>query len=241
VWPHSITIGLDGTAVAVGTDAAEVIATLEPWRIDNIGEPTDYCLELHPSAPAAGKPRPLPGLYHGSTALLRSQDRARLTATLLRVLSSHARPAGDRQIRVALMPVSRDGAALLVPMASIRAVSDRWLQSQGIEATYTVSSLVDTDTAHVLIDPPLGSDEEPERLRFCGWWLPPQHQEATLSPGFALAAMMTLVIDVHAENAASTLRAVARLVERAHPVLAPSTPDAVKDSMIMALRSATSQ
>src|SRR5437879_660533 len=104
------------------------MAALEPWRIDHVGEPTDYCLELAPTAPDAGKPRPLPGLYHGSTALLRSSDTARLTTTLLRVLASHDRPAGAHQVRVALMPVIRDGVAMLVPRASMGAVPDRWLQ-----------------------------------------------------------------------------------------------------------------
>jgi hypothetical protein len=235
VWPHSITIGVGGKAIAIGTDSPEVMATLEPWRIDQVGEPTDYCLELSPAAPGAGRPRPLPGLYHGSTALLRSRDTDRLTTTLLRVLSSHARAPGDHQVRVALMPVLRDGVAMLLPRASVGAVPDRWLLAQGIDAIYTVSSLVDAENAQVLIDPPLGTAEEPGAFGFGGWWLPPRYWEGELSPGFAVAEVMTLVTDVSAVNAASTLRAVARLVERAHPVFAPSIAEGVKENLIQAL------
>jgi len=236
VWPHLITIGVGGRAIAIGTDSPEVMATLEPWRIDHVGEPTDYCLELSPAAPGAGQPRPLPGLYHGSTALARSRDTARLTTTLLRVLSSHARPAGDHQVRLALMPVVRGGVAILLPRASIGAVPDRWLLAQGIEAVYTVSSLVDTESALVLIDPPLGRDEEPRAVEFGGWWLPPRYRDSELSPGFAVAEGMTLVTDVTALNAASTLRAVARLVERAQPVFAPTIAEGVKENLIEALQ-----
>jgi len=236
VWPHLITIGVGDMAIAIGTDSPDVMATLEPWRIDYVGEPTDYCLELSPESPGPGRPRPLPGLYHGSTALLRSRDTTRLTTTLLRVLSSHARPAGDHQVRVALMPVIRGGVAMLLPRASIGAVPDRWLLAQGIEAIYTVSSLVDTDGAQVLIDPPLGSEEEPGAFEFGGWWLPPRHSDGALSPGFAVAEVMALATDVSALNAASTLRAVARLVERAHPVFAPTIGEGVKENLIEALQ-----
>jgi hypothetical protein len=236
VWPHLITIGVEGRAIAIGTDSAEVMAILEPWQIDDAGDPTDYCLELSPAATGAGQPRPLPGLYHGSTALLRSRDTTRLTTTLLRVLSSHARPADDHQVRVALMPVIWGGFAMLLPRATIGAVPDRWLLAQGIQAMHTVSSLVDTKSAQVLIDPPLGSDEEPSAFNFGGWWLPPRPSDGALSPGFAVAEVMTLVTDVNSLNAASTLRGVARLVERAHPVFAPTIGEGVKENLIEALQ-----
>jgi hypothetical protein len=236
VWPHLITIGVGDMAIAIGTDSPDVMATLEPWRIDHVGEPTDYCLELSPESPGPGRPRPLPGLYHGSTALLRSRDTGRLTTTLLRVVSSHARPAGEHHVRVALMPVIRGGVAMLLPRASIGAVPDRWLLAQGIEAVYTVSSLVDVERAQVLIDPPLGSDEEARAVEFGGWWLPPRYFDGELSPGFAVAEVMTLVSEVTALNAASTLRAVARLVERAHPAFAPTIGEGVKENLIEALQ-----
>lgn len=237
MWPHVITVGVGSKAIAIGTDSRELTATLEPWRIDQVGEPTDYCLERSPAAPDAGQPRRLPGLYHGSTALLRSRDTSRLTTTLLRLLSSHARPAGDHQVRVALMPVVRNGVAMLLPRASIGAVPDRWLLTQGIEAIYTVSTLVDAQSAQVLIDPPLGSDEEPSAFEFGGWWLPPRYSDGeALSPGFAVAEVMTLVTDVSALNAASTLQGVARLVERAHPVFAPTIGEGVKENLIEALQ-----
>ena len=236
MWPHSISVGVGGKAIVIGTDSSHAVATLEPWRIDHAGEPTDYCLELAPAASGTGQPRPLPGLYHGSTALLRSRDANRLTTTLLRVLSSYTRPAGHHRVRVALMPVIRGGVAMLLPRASIGAVPDRWLQAQGIEAIYTVSSLVDTESAQVLIDPPLGTDEEPGAFDFGGWWLPPRFWDGELSPGFAVAEVMTLVTDVNALNAGPTLRAIARLVERARPVFAPTIGEGVKENLIEALQ-----
>jgi hypothetical protein len=241
VWPHSITLGVGGKAISVGTDAPELIATLESWRIDDVGEPMDYCLELRPATPGRGKPRPVPGLYHGSTALLRSRNTARLTAAFWRVLASHARPAGDGQVRIGLMPVVRDGVALLAPPASIGAIPDRWMVAHGIEAVHTVSSLVDAGRSLVLIDPPLGSDEELAAATFGGWWLPPSHWDGALSPGFAVAEVMALVIDVTAANAASVLRAVATLVEGAHPTFAPRAVEAVKDSLVEALTEAASR
>ncbi len=240
MWPHSITLGLAGKAISIGTDAPELIGRLEKWRIDDVGEPTDYCLELHPTAPGGGKPRPLPGLYHGSVALLRSRDTARVTTALLRILGSHARPAGDGLVRVALIPVVRDGVAFLAPPASIGKVPDRWLVARGIEVLYTVSSLVDPGTARVLVDPPLGKDDE-RAAAFGGWWLPSQYWEGELSPGFAVAQVMTLVSDVTAANAASVLRGVATLVERAHPVFAPGTVNAIKEELASAFAEAASR
>jgi hypothetical protein len=236
VWPHSITVGVGGTAISIGTDSPDLVATLAPWRIDNVGEPTDYCLELAPEAPGAGRPRALPGLYHGSTALLRSRDTARVTATLLRVLASHDRPAGEHQVRVTLMPVVRDNVAILVPRATVAAVPDRWLQAQSIEAVHTVSSLVDAESGTVSIDPPLGAGEPPQAVSFGGWWLPPHFFEGDLSPGFAVAEVMTLVTGINDRNALSALRAVARLVERANPEFAPTVGDGVKENLLETLR-----
>ena len=48
--------------------------------------------------------------------------------------------------------------------------------------------------------------------------------------------VMTLVTDVSAQNAASTLRAVASLVERVHPAFAPTIGDGVKENLIEALQ-----
>ena len=133
MWPHQISVGVGGKAISIGTDASEVAAALDPWRILDVGGPTDYCLELDPPAPNDGKTRPLPGLYHGAMTMLRSRDPGRLTSALLRVLGAHDRPAGPGQVRIALMPVVLDGAALLAPPASIGSVPDRWIMAQGIE------------------------------------------------------------------------------------------------------------
>jgi hypothetical protein len=233
VWPHTISIGLNGRAISIGTDAHEVIARLEPWRIEDLGEPTDYCLELHPAEPGGGRPQPLPGLYHGSTALLRSRDNTRLTTAFLRVLASHGRPAAEGQVRVRLMPVVRNGAAILAPPASVAALPDRWLLAQGFDVVHTASSLIDARTATVLVDPPLGSDET-VAIPFDAWWLPPRHSEEPLSPGFAVAEVMTLVENVTPASAGSTLRAVASLVERAHPTFTPAGIDPLKEALVTA-------
>jgi hypothetical protein len=229
VWPHSISIGVGGKAISIDTDDADIAAALEPWRILAVGGPTDYCLELHPEGAAGAKTRPLPGLYHGSQTVLRSRDPARLTAAFLRVLGSHAWPAGPDQVRIGLMPVIVDGVAVLAPLSSIGAVPDRWIRSKGIDVRYTVSSLVDVDRGQVLLDPPLGSDDDPETRTFAGWWLPQSRFEGRFSPGFAVAEAMTLVTDVTTDTAASVLQAVASLVERSHPVVAPKDSETVKE------------
>jgi hypothetical protein len=185
--------------------------------------------------------RPLPGLYHGSLTLLRTQDTTRLIGALLRVLGSHTRPANDGEVRLDLMPVVRDRAVLLAPPASISSVPDRWMTAQGLEAVYTVSSLVDVERAQVLVDPPLGSDDDHVALPFGGWWLPPLWSDSPLSTGFAVAEAMKLVTDVTAANAMSALGAVAKLVERTHPGVAPRAAEALKASLIEALEQATSR
>lgn len=240
MWPHAVSIGVGGKAISIGTDTPEAIADLGPWQILDVGGPTDYCLELRPAAVNRGTPRPLPGLYHGSMTLLRSRDTTKLTEVFLRVLGSHARLAGPGQVRLNLMPVVRDGVALLVPPANIGAVPDRWMTAQGIEAVYTVSSVVDAEKARVLVDPPLGSNNEPAQLVLGGWWLPYSESDSTRSPGFAVAEVMKLATDVTAANAASVLRAVAKLVERAHPEVAPRTAAAFKDRLADAISGAVS-
>jgi hypothetical protein len=229
VWPYSISVGLGGKAIAIGTDDSDIVASLEPWRILDVGGPTDYCLELHPEAPVGAKSRPLPGLYHGSKTVLRSRDRARLTSAFQRILGSHARAAGPGQLRIGLMPVSADGAAILVPPASIAPVPDRWFLSQGLDALHTVSSLVDVGRGEILLDPPLGIDAERETRRLAGWWLPPSPYDGPPSPGLAVAEAMRLASDVTIDTAAPVLQAVAALVERFRPVIAPADPAAVKE------------
>jgi hypothetical protein len=163
--------------------------------------------------------------------LLRSRDTTRLTEAFLRVLGSYARPAGPGQVRVRLMPVVRDGVALLVPTANIGAVPDRWMTAHGIEAVRTVSSLIDARGAKILVDPPLGSDDDPAELVFGGWWVPYSSSDSTRSPGFAVAEVMKLATDVTVENAASTLHAVAALVTQIHPDITPRTAAAIKDRL----------
>jgi hypothetical protein len=119
---------------------------------------------------------------------------------------------------------------------TVAAVPDRWMLSQGFEVMHTGSSLVDTEQGRVLVDPPLGMNEEPRPPEFGGWWLPPQYWEVDLSPGFAVAQAMPLVVDVTAGNATAMLRAVAALVERAHPAFAPASAEAIKDGLTAVLQ-----
>jgi len=189
----------------------------------------------------AGGPRPLPGLYHGAKPLLRTRDTTRVTTALLRVLASHARPAVEGQVRVALIPVVRNGVALLVPPATISAVPDRWMLAQGFEVIHTMSSLVDAEQGRVFIDAPLGSTDEPVAPEFGAWWLPSQYWEGDLSPGFAVAQAMPLVLDVTVTNASAVLRAIAALVERAHPAFAPNTADGVKENLAAAVERVASR
>jgi hypothetical protein len=133
------------------------------------------------------------------------------------------------------MPVVRGGVALLAPPATIAAVPDRWMAAQGIDVIYTLSSLVDAGAKSVLVDPPLGTVKEPEVLTFGGWWLPPTAFESARSPGFAVAEVMKLAIDVTSANARPALRTVATLVEGDHPEVAPETPAAIKESLVDAL------
>jgi hypothetical protein len=200
-----------------------------------VGGPIDYCLELNPAADDGGRTRPLPGLYHGSMTVLRSRDKSKLAEALLRILGSHDHPAGPGQVRLGLMPVVRDGVALLAPPATIAAVPDRWITAQRIDVVYTLSSLVDVGAKSVLVDPPLGTVKEPEVLTFGGWWLPPTAFESARSPGFAVAEVMKLAIDLTPANAGSALRTVATLVERNHPDVAPETPAGIKESLVDAL------
>jgi hypothetical protein len=217
-----------------------VVDHLRPWTILDVGGPIDYCLELDPSADDGGRTRPLPGLYHGSLTVLRSRDTSRLLEAFLRVLASHDRPAGPGQVRLGLMPLVQDGLAWLAPPASIAEVSDRWMTAQKIQAFHTVSSLVDAADAKILIDPPLGSDRDPASVPFGGWWLPPTAADGARSPGFAVAEVMKLLTDVTVDNAGSSLQAVAMLVERTHPEIAPSTAAEVRAGLGSALERATS-
>ena len=238
MWPLSITVGVGGRAIAVGTDASEVVTLLEAWRIDEVGDPTDFCLELYPPAAGRGEPQRVPGLYHGSTALLRSRDPVRLTTALRRVLSSYANPAGTGEVRVGLTPVVCHGVALLAPPATVAAFPERWLAARGIEAFAAVSTRVDARTAQVFIDAPLGSEEEPVTAALGGWWLPRQHGDGALSPGFAVAEVMALTTDITIANAASVLQAVAALVQRVQPVVAPGSVPAAKDRLLGAFDAA---
>ena len=239
MWPHRITVGLGRYAVVVATDGAQAASRLEPWRIDEVDGCIDYHLDLSPEAEEGnGGLRPLPGLWHGNAPLLRSTDTSRLTDTLLRILAGHAQVPGPAQVRVAFLPLIRDSVALLVPLTRMVALADRRLQAHGIHAVYTTTSLIDVRTAEVLIDPPLGSGEEPVAVPLGGWWRPMQEGEAELTCGQAVAEVMQAVVGVTADNANATLRDIASLVQRVPLISVPTGPENDLGDLLTALDTA---
>lgn len=239
MWPHRITVGVGTRAIVVGTDSSEVVDRLEPWRIDDVGGLVDYGVDLHARGEPLRWPRPLPALQHGTACVLRSRDTTHVVTALLRVLASHERPPADGEVRVALVPVARDGLALLVPLACVAAASSRRLGARGVEVVHTVSSLVDTRTARVLVDPPLGSGEEPRALAVGGCWVATD-ESCTLSPGRAAAEVMQLALGVTADNAQPTLEAVADLMRYVPAARAPTTVVGVIGALEPALDHAAS-
>lgn len=221
-WPYQVTVGLGDTAIVVATNDPEVADRLSPWSIEGVDGLPDYSLDVHPRGPGMRGPRPLPVLFHGCAALVRSSDGQRVAGALLRTLNSFMRPPGQDQIRFNLMPVVNDGRAVLAPPGWVAFVPDRTLRRHHLEAVYTEWSTVDTEAGTVLIDPPLGSEEEPYEVPITGWRLPyPMPGADFPSPGHAVAEAMQRVAGTTPENVTTTLHGVVRLVERLHPRPAP--------------------
>lgn len=223
MWPHSITVGVGDLAIVIATDDPGVMSRLAPWRIDDEADPVDYCLENHPLPPEGSNwRRPLPGLWHGSTSLVRSPDRALVVETLMRVLASHERPAREGQLRLQLAAVAGSGGAVLMPLRLVTSLSDRRLRENGMDPYPSETALVDASTATLVVDPPLGSSDTPIELQLRGIWLESWDFGHELTPGQAVAEIMQLVPDVTVGNAAHRLHDVARLVQLVHPVVKPA-------------------
>ena len=233
-WPHRLTVEVDGTAVTVGADDPTVIAALRPWAVDLDPDFVDYGLILDPQ-PVPGYPaRALPALHHGCEPVFRLNDTAVLRRAFGRVVASFARPAGAHEVRIALMPLVRDGRALLVPPAHAGAVSPHRYRQAGIEPVYTTSCVIDAATWTVRWDTALADDRDPAAptgpLPIVDWWLPAADPEYLMSPGEALAHVMRLSVAVTADV---TLPAAARLVADHPPRLAPLAPDRYTEALAL--------
>jgi len=230
-WPHHIVVGVGRTAVSIGLDDRALLDRLEPWRIDEPAEVTDYALACHPPGGAPGAPRPLPYLRNGSCDIAHHRDAGVLTDTLLRILASFARPAAEGQVRLALMPVVRNGVALLAPIQQVGPLPARTLEARGLVPYLTRSTVVDLTSLTVEIDAPLGSGLAPVVVPLTGWWFATINPDREFTPAGAVALAMGLTQDKSAERAHATLRDLADLVDRLPPRLAPLRPDDLLETL----------
>jgi hypothetical protein len=174
VWPHLITLGLGDTAVVIATDDDSLVTVLTPWTLaDSAGldlQTVDFTAELHPVAPGhRAIPRTIPAVRHGACVLERSTDIVELRTGLLRVLQSLHQEVPEGCVRVAGMPLMRNGR---VELATLRAGADgnRALRRRGFQPICAGSVVVDPHAMTVQIPPPLGSAELPTDAPLHAWW-----------------------------------------------------------------------
>lgn len=216
-------VGVGGRAVCVGVDDESLLERLRPWQIDFPTSLVDYGLELSPGQPD-DVIRPLPRLAHGTCDLVRSHDQGALTQALFRILGSLQTEPKPGSVRLRLMPLIYEGRALLVPVDHGGRISARWYERRGITPVYSVTTVVDTTSLSVVIDPELGaSSSDSIRYPLMGWWLPSGDPTAALTPGFAVAFAMAMVDRVDG----SSLGDIAALVDRMPPALVPKALDHV--------------
>jgi hypothetical protein len=159
---------------------------------------------------------------HGSHDLARSQDPRSLTRVFLRLLGAHEQPARPGELRLTMPAVARAHAALLAPLAvNLGLIPDRWYAARDLTPFVALTTRVDIDTMEVVVDPPLGSGEDPVRVRLAGCWLASYNSSRELTPGRAVAYLMGSVCDVTPANAPVALRQVADLVAHVPPVESP--------------------
>ena len=215
-------VGVGDTAISIGTDDPEVIDLLEPWRIDETAELVDYGVRLNRAGVVErGVKRDFPFLRNGSRDMARSRDPQVVIDSLSRILGSFERATQPGQVRLALMPLVRNGGALLVPEAQVADVPERWMHARGITRYVAVSTLVDAETPSVVIEPLLGSTDDPITVPLIGWWFFSHDPDQEFTPGGAVALAMGICEGKTEANAQQTLTSVARLVHRLAPGLAP--------------------
>ena len=191
MWPHSITVGLGRTAVAVGSDDSSIIEGLEPWRIDVERDVVDLAIEISPAQPSdRSAPRTLPNLRHGSDRIATSTDVSMLRDALMRVLAAHETRHATGFLRLPGMVLVRNGVGTLVPLSSARLVGQRQLERMGYEPVTAQSVLVDAGTCEAVIDAPLGSGAPVRRIPLAAVWLFHREPEAPVSPGIIVARVL---------------------------------------------------
>ncbi len=177
MWPHSLTLLVHDTVVAVGTDDPTVAALLQPWRTDlpHPG-PADFGLALHPPAPMGrGEPRALPTLQHGTRVLGRSADPDALVDGLLRTLATATAtatataPAGV--LWLSGLPLVRDGQLAIAAANTLDRTSARALARLGWQPLFVPAVLVDPAALTATVPAPLGDGRRPLTLPLGGWWL----------------------------------------------------------------------
>jgi len=232
VWPLHIMVGVGDTAVSVGTDDAAVIAMLEPWRIDETADLVDYGIRLNlAGATQRGAARAFPYLRHGSHDIARSRDPQVLIDALMRILGALERPAQPGQVRLALMPLMRNGSALLAPETHVGTIPERWMDAHGISRCLATSTLVDLDSLAVVIEPPLGSAAATTTVPLMGWWFASYNLEREFTPGGAVALAMGIAEGKHEANAHEILTGLVSLVARLPPGLAPLAQTDVQEAI----------
>lgn len=180
MWLHSITVGLGGTAVSVGSDDGSLIDELEPWRVDVDRAVVDLGFEAFPKQPTErSAPRVLPNIRHGSERVVKSADPEVLRRVLRRMLAAHENAPSSGALRISGMALERKGRAVVVPLGNASLVAQREFERFGFDPIWAQSVLIDIAACEVLIDPPLGSAEDSRRLPLDTVWLshrePDQH------------------------------------------------------------------
>lgn len=179
MWPHSLVIGVHGSAVTIGTDDLAVVGFLDRWRIDKPMSIVDFGLQMAPAQPTErSAPRILPSLKHGSEPIARAEDAAFLRDALLRMIVAATSPVPRGLLRVNGTVLESSGVGHLVPEPNLRTVSHRALGRRGITAHVGQTVLVDVGTLEVVLDVPLGTDAPGPRLALGSWWM--NHRDPTI-------------------------------------------------------------
>lgn len=222
-------VGVGDTAISVGTDDADVIAMLEPWRIDETAELVDYGIRLNRTGELErGAKRDFPFLRNGSRDMARSRDPQVVIDSLLRILGSFERPTQPGQVRLALLPLVRNGGALLVPESQVAGIPERWMHARAITRYVALSTLVDARSPAVVIEPLLGSNADPITVPLIGWWFSTYDPDQSFTPGSAVALAMGICECKTEANAKATLTSLVGLVHRLPPGLTPLAEADVK-------------
>ena len=220
MWPHSLVIGVHGSAVTIGTDDPALAGFLERWRIDEETNIVDFGLETASAQPTArSAPRILANLKHGSEPIARAEDATLLRDALLRMITAATAPVPDGLLRVNGTVLESAGLGHLVPEPNLRTVSHRALGRRGITAHVGQTVLVDVATLEVVLDTPLGTDAPGRRLALASWWMNHREPEVATTPAEDVARLLgNLVADsALVTNQASWCALASRLVTSMRP------------------------